>query len=50
MVIWALAVAVLVIPCYFGVVQVSELVKAARQVPLQCPLRKRDGLGVSTEN
>lgn len=47
---WVLALIVLVIPCYFGVVQVSELVKAARCGQLKCPIRKRERLELSSEN
>lgn len=50
MMIWVLAVAVLVIPCYFGAIQVSELVKAARRGELKCPVRKRERLELSSEN
>lgn len=47
---WVLALTVLAIPCYFGAVQVSELVKAARQGQLKCPIRKRERLELSSEN
>lgn len=47
---WALALVVLVIPCYFGAMQVSELVKAARRGELKCPVRKRERLELSSEN
>ncbi len=47
---WALAAAVLVIPCYFGAIQISELVKAARQGQLKCPLRKGKGLKLSSDS
>ncbi len=36
---WLMAVAVLVIPCYFGVVQVRDLITAARSGQLKCPVR-----------
>ncbi len=47
---WVLALAVLVIPCYFGAVQISELAKAARRGELKCPVRKRERLELSSEN
>jgi len=40
MVNWILALAVLVIPCYLGAVQVRELVKAIRRGELKCPVRR----------
>ncbi len=47
---WLLAAVVLVIPCYFGGIQISELVKAARQGQLKCPLRKGEGLKLSPDS
>lgn len=47
---WVLALAVLVIPCYFAAVQIPELVQAARQGRLKCPLRKQERLELSSEN
>jgi hypothetical protein len=47
---WVLALFVLVIPCYFGAMQVSELLKAARRGELKCPVRKRERLELSSEN
>ncbi len=47
---WVLALFVLAIPCYFGAIQVSELVKAARRGELKCPVRKRERLELSSEN
>ena len=40
MVSWILALAVLAIPCYFGGLQVRELVRAARRGELKCPIRR----------
>lgn len=40
MVNWILALAVLVIPCYLGFVQVRELVGALRRGELKCPIRR----------
>lgn len=37
---WILALAVLVIPCYFGGIQIRELVGAARRGELKCPVRR----------
>ncbi len=36
---WILALAVFAIPCYFGVLQIRELVTAARNGELKCPIR-----------
>ncbi len=47
---WVLAAIVLVIPCYFGVVQIAEFVRAARRGELKCPVRKRERLELSSEN
>lgn len=47
---WVLPLILLVIPCYFGVVQVTELVNAARRGQLKCPIRKRERLELSSEN
>lgn len=38
---WILAVVVLVIPCYFAVLQIRDWVAAARRGELQCPVRPK---------
>lgn len=38
-----LALAVLLIPCYFGMVQIRDLITAARDGQLKCPVRGERG-------
>jgi len=39
---WMLALAVLLIPCYFGMVQIRDLITSARNGQLQCPVRRHN--------
>ncbi|HVP41872.1 MAG TPA: hypothetical protein VMS96_00480 [Terriglobales bacterium] len=39
---WILAVTVLLIPCYFGMIQIRDLITAARNGQLKCPVRKAE--------
>lgn len=40
---WILALIVLMIPLYFGVLQIGDWVQAARRGALQCPVRPSKG-------
>ena len=39
---WILALAVLLIPCYFGVIQIRDFIAAVRNGQVKCPVRRRE--------